>query len=251
MKKIFPALLKSVMLVLTLYSGALLAQSSTAKQKILIDVAHGQKFWNDPASMQGMDPDFIERVRYMTDEITKSANAAGGDIGYVKGKIGKDDLAKAELLFIHIPSAKYDGAEVGAIRQFIQNGGSLFIVMDADYWSTLAQTNVNDIITPFGITFGKNSPDTLSGGYTKAKPISERSLKIPVHGARLVTGGTPFCFSVQSQEHPFGTFKQVRNGGKMVVMGDGMVSLYMTSWNGVEDYQCREFMKEVFEWLLK
>ena len=26
--------------------------------------------------------------------------------------------------------------------------------------------------------------------------------------------------------HPFGTFKEVENGGKVVVMGDGMVSLY-------------------------
>ena len=25
-------------------------------------------------------------------------------------------------------------------------------------------------------------------------------------------------------------------------MGDGMVSLYMTSWEGVQDYQCQEFM---------
>jgi hypothetical protein len=24
-------------------------------------------------------------------------------------------------------------------------------------------------------------------------------------------------------------------------MGDGMVSLYMTSWEGVQDYECQEF----------
>jgi hypothetical protein len=46
-------------------------------------------------------------------------------------------------------------------------------------------------------------------------------------------------------------FKEVENGGKIIVMGDGMVSLYMTSWEGVQDYQCQEFMKDVFRWLLK
>ena len=29
-------------------------------------------------------------------------------------------------------------------------------------------------------------------------------------------------------------------------MGDGMVSLYMTSWEGVQDYQCQEFMQLCF-----
>ena len=38
--------------------------------------------------------------------------------------------------------------------------------------------------------------------------------------------------------------------GRIVVMGDGMTSLYMTSWEGVQDYQCQEFMQDVFRWLL-
>jgi hypothetical protein len=62
-------------------------------------------------------------------------------------------------------------------------------------------------------------------------------------------GGTPFCFNNQSNE-AFGTYTQLKNGGKMIVMGDGMVSLYMTSWKDVNDYQCSEFMHDVFAWLL-
>jgi hypothetical protein len=44
---------------------------------------------------------------------------------------------------------------------------------------------------------------------------------------------------------------QVKNGGRIIVMGDGMVSLYMTGWEGVQDYQCQEFMQAAFRWLLK
>jgi hypothetical protein len=123
--------------------------------------------------------------------------------------------------------------------------------MDANYWSTLGQTGVNEIVSPVGIKFGEDCPDTLSGGYTKPSPITDKKLKVTYHGARIVNGGTPFCFGNQSETYPFGTFATVKNGGKVVAMGDGMVSLYMTSWKDVNDYQCSEFMHEVFAWLLK
>ncbi len=118
-------------------------------------------------------------------------------------------------------------------------------------WSTLEQTNVNELIRPFGMQFGDESPDSLAGGHTKAGLVTDKPLKISYHGARTVTGGTPFAFNDRSDAHPFGAFKEVENGGKVVAMGDGMVSLYMTSWEGVQDYQCQQFMQDVFRWLLK
>lgn len=230
-------------------SNLLVAQSTT--RKILIDVAHGQKFWNDPADMKGQDVNFVERVKYMTDQITKTAMSVNREVGYVKDEIKPDDLANCDLLFIHIPSLKYNASEVEAIHQYVRRGGALFLAMDVDYWSTLQQTGVNDIVTPFGISFGEQSPDTLSGGYTKPCPVTDKKLKVTYHGGRTVKGGTPFCFSNMTDQYPFGTFVQPKNAGKIVAMGDGMVSLYMTSWKDVNDYQCQEFMQNVFAWLLK
>lgn len=236
----------------SIFSGSiLLAQTSSPKYKILMDVAHGQRFWDDTVNTKEKDPAQLERIRYMTSEFQKTSSSVGGRLNYLKKEIKPEDLTDADLLFIHIPSAKYTPEEVRAITKYIQKGGALFLVMDADYWSTLAQTNVNDIVSPFGIQFGGDSPDTLSGGYTKAGLITPTPLKVTCHGARLVKGGIPFCFSNQSEEHPFGTYVQLKNGGKIVAMGDGMVSLYMTSWKGVNDYQCSEFMHDVFNWLLK
>jgi predicted RNA-binding protein with PUA-like domain len=34
-------------------------------------------------------------------------------------------------------------------------------------------------------------------------------------------------------------------------MGDGMVALCMNSWDGVDDYQCQDFMHAVLRWLLQ
>jgi hypothetical protein len=239
------------LILLIVFAGRLLAQTSSPKCRILMDIAHNQRFWNDPAKMKGKDNNQIKRVNYLTDQIMKNATSLNAEIGYLKEEIKPDNLVKCDLLFIHIPSAKYSPGEIKAITQYLQNGGSLFLAMDVDYWSTLEQTAVNDIIEPFGIQYGGQSPDTLSGGYTKAGIITDKSLKITFAEGRIVKGGTPFCFSTQTEEYPFGTFRELQNGGKMIIMGDGMVSLYMTSWKGVSDYQCGEFMYDVLKWLLK
>lgn len=228
------------------------AQTATpATKRICMDVAHQQRFWRDPSDMPGTDVKMIERVKYMTGEFVQTATTVGASLSYLKKEIQPTDLEGCDLLFIHIPSAKYTPGEVSAISRYITSGGSLFLVMDQDMWSTLEQTNVNEIIRPFGVQLGGESADSLAGGHTKAGLITDKSLKISYHGARTVTGGTPFCFNDRSDADPFGTFKEVEKGGRIVVMGDGMVSLYMTSWEGVQDYQCQEFMQAVFRWLLK
>src|SRR5688572_19089393 len=231
--------------------SALAQTPGPAKSRICMDVAHKQRFWNDPADMSGMDVRVTERVKYMTGEFVKTATAVNASVSYLKNEITPTGLQGCDLVFIHIPSAMYTPGEASAISKYIAGGGSLFLVMDQNMWSTLEQTNVNDLIRPFGIQFGGESPDSQAGGHTKAGLITDKRLKISYHGARTVTGGTPFCFNDRSDAHPFGTFKEVENGGKVVVMGDGMTSLYMTSWEGVQDYQCQEFMQDVFRWLLK
>ena len=231
--------------------GAHAQTPAPAKHRICLDVAHQPRFWNDPADMAGKDPKQVERVKYMTGELLETAAAAGASLSYVKQEVTPKSLEGCDVLFSHIPSARYTPAEVGAITTYVASGGSLFLVMDQDMWSTLEQTNVNELIRPSGIQFAGESPDSQAGGHTNAGPITDKGLKISYHGARIVTGGTPFCFNDRSDAHPFGTFKEVARGGKVIVMGDGMVSLYMTSWEGVQDYQCQAFMQAAFRWLLK
>src|SRR5262245_42292810 len=104
--------------------GAHAQTSAAATKRICMDVAHEQKFWHDPADMAGMDVKMIERVKYMTAEFTKSATAANASLSYLKKEITPKDLEGCDLLFIHIPSAKYTPGEVSAISQHIASGGS-------------------------------------------------------------------------------------------------------------------------------
>jgi hypothetical protein len=243
----------ALLLPLFLFMATILwAQGAESKKRILVDIAHGQRFYNDPALMDKKDTAMVERIKYMTGALAKNAAALNAEMQFQKGKITTDALAKCDLLFIHMPSSQFDESETAAIRSYLQKGGSLFIVMEVDYWATLAQANVNDIVSPFGIVYKENNPDDKSsGGYTKESSIISKRFSIPYHGARMVEGGTPFCFSNQTEANPFGIYKEVGDGGKIIAMGDGMVSLYMTSWEGVTNYQCSEFMHDALAWLLK
>jgi hypothetical protein len=191
-----------------------------------------------------------DRLKYMSGELTKNATAHNAVIGYLKAPITKEALSKADLLFIHTPSTKYSVDECTAIRQFVEKGGALFIVIEEDYWATLSQVNANDIVSSFGITFKSNSPDTTVGGHSVPGKVTKKKYSIPFHGARVTEGGQPFAFSNATNAKPFAVYAETKGGGKVVAMGEGMVSLYMTSWQGVSNYQCAEFMNDVVGWLL-
>jgi hypothetical protein len=221
------------------------------QKRIIVDVGHGQKFYSDPADNISTDLVPTDRLNYMTGELNKNGAAHGAMVSYVKAPLTKDALSESDLLFIHTPSVQYSADECAAIRQFIEKGGALFIVMEVDYWSTLAQANVNDITKPFGITFASDNPDGSSGGHSVAGKVTKQKYSIPSHGARVVEGGTPFAYSNASDTKPIGVYAETKGGGKVVAMGEGMVSLYMNSWQEVNDYQCAAFMDEVVGWLLK
>jgi len=243
------SLASSILFVVALIfiSTNLLAQN----KKILVDVGHGQRFYSDPADKISTELVPTDRLKYMTGELAKNGASHSASIGYLKKPISGDALTKCDLLFIHSASVKYSPDECKAIEQFIKKGGSLIIVMEEDYWGTLAQVNVNDIVTPFGITFKSDNPNKASGGHSKPGAVTKVKYSIPAHGARLVEGGKPFAYSNASDENPFGVYAEINGGGKIIAMGEGMVSLYMTSWQDVNDYQCAEFMGEVIGWLLK
>lgn len=237
----------AITLLLASYGSGLLAQ----KNQILIDVGHGQKFYSDPADNISTELVPTQRLEYMIGELTKNAAANNAEINYVKTPISTDVLSKADLLFIQVPSMKYSEAECKAIHQFLENGGSLFIAIEEDSWATLDQVNANDIVSPFGIRFSSDNSDKTVGGHSVQNKITKEKYSIPFHGARLVEGGTPFAFSNGPDPSVFAVFTETTGGGKIIAMGEAMVSLYMTSWQDVNDYECAPFMRDVVGWLLK
>ena len=244
--------MKHIIFILILIVDSIImlsAQSVESKYSIHVDVAHGQTFWNDPAAMtKGAGQDSAV-ARDLTNQLRETASSLDASVDFLKSEITTEGLVSTDLLFIHMPSAQYSNNEVVAIEQYVQQGGSLFLVLDVDSWSTLEQTNVNDIIKPFDIQFGQDSSDSLSGGYTTSSAVISKKMNVIYHGGRLLEGGTAFCFNRQSDE-VFGTYQVTEGGGKVIVMGDGMASLYMTEWEEA-NYPTQQFMTEVVQWLLK
>ncbi len=240
-----------ILCLLLLLFTCSLSNTFAQKKKILVDVAHGQKFYSDPADKISTDLVPTQRLEYMTGELTKNASAHNASLAYLKTPITAEALSKADLLFIQVPSVKYSADECKAIRSYLEKGGSLFIAIEEDYWATLDQVNANDIVSSFGITFSSDNPDKTVGGHATEGTITKQKYSIPFHGARMVEGGTPFAFSNPPGSSAFAVFTEVKGGGKIIAMGEAMVSLYMTSWQDVKDYQCAPFMQDVIGWLLK
>ncbi|MEM7551250.1 MAG: hypothetical protein AAF363_16330 [Bacteroidota bacterium] len=217
---------------------------------VYMDLSHGQRFWNDPMDLlPNIGIGDTARIEYLNQELLNSLEPFDARISFLKEGIFFRDIKNGDLLILHVPSTRYTTDEIGDIKRYLDKGGNALLVMEADYWTDITKTNLNDILEPYEIAYGLQSVDSLAGGYTKAGALTQGQLKVTYQFGRSIEGGTPFAFSSQNDE-PFGVFKQLESGGKLVVLGDAMSTLYMTEWRGVNDYQCQEFMQGVFEYLL-
>lgn len=241
----------TVLFFLVTLNVAFSQQMDIPENIIAVDVAHDQIFWGDPNQTEAFDENRANRVQYLSSQLQANASTVNAEQYFLHDEITAEDLEMSDLLFIHVPSSKYNDDEITAITGFLNDGGSVFLAMDVDYWSTLEQTNLNDIIRPYGITLGSDSPDTEVGAATREGEITQEPVKIPYHGGRIVNGGTPFAFTTGPDEIPFAVYKELESGGKIIVMGDAMAPLYMNSWQGVDDYQTEKFMGAVIQWLFK
>ena len=191
----------SFILIAFVHINSAYAQSTAAKKKILVDVAHGQRFWHDPNDMPGKDTALIARAKYMAGELTKNASALKATIAYQKTRFTPASLKDVDVLFLQGAGGRFDENETAAIRDFVQRGGGLFVTMDEDFWGTLDQININDIVKPFGIEYKQNNPIQSSGGHAKEGSITTQRWSIPVHGARLLKEEHLFAISIQMNQN--------------------------------------------------
>jgi hypothetical protein len=174
-------------------------------------------------------------------------------------------LEGARILFLRAPSAEFTPAEAEAIVAFVKAGGSLLLVLDEERRQSLEKTRVNNFITPFGM---KLTPDTEylhnTGAVAKSGEINKADREVPFSGGRAVEGGTPFAYQLDKAgkpSHPFGAYVRLDTGGRIVVLGEGMASLFLGDPAAVRlsgdqknltPYWGKDstiFMEEVLTWL--
>lgn len=181
-----------------------------------------------------------------------------------------ESLRAVRTLFIRSPLVRFTTDEKEAIVGFVRRGGSLLLVIDEDRGQDrLGDTGVNHLIAPFGM---KLLPDTEylhnNGAVARAGEIHRSDLQIPFSGGRAVEGGTPFAFQLDKDgkpAEPFAAWQKVDGGGRVIVMGEAMATLFLGTKEGERltgvprDFSktiywgkdSDAFMEDVLAWLMK
>jgi hypothetical protein len=225
----------------------LLHGQTATRVRLVFDQAHGE---------QPPPPQLDAIARKLGLEVQTSAEA-------ITAKV----LEGARILYLRAPSKEFTPAETEAIVAFVKGGGSLLLVLDEERRQSLEKTGVNNLIRPFGMRL---TPDTEylhnTGAVAKAGEINKGDREVPFSGGRAVEGGTAFAFQLDKEGkpgQPFGAYTRVANGGRIVVLGEGMASLFLGDPKGARltgvpndpaqtTYWGKDsaiFMEEVLTWL--
>jgi hypothetical protein len=232
---------------LSLLGGDMLRGHQAGPARLVFDQAHGQQ--PPPGQLQAVASRLGLEIHPSADAITPAV------------------LGGARILFLRAPSGTFTAAEAEAIVAFVKGGGRLLLVLDEERRQSLEKTGVNEFISPFGL---KLTPDTEylhnTGGVAKAGEIHKADREVPFSGGRAVEGGTPFAFQLDRDgkpSHPFGAYTRLDSGGRVVVLGEGMASLFLGDPNGVRlsgdrtaltPYWGKDsaiFMEDVLAWLAR
>jgi hypothetical protein len=231
----------------------LFAVTASAQQggrpRILFDRAHGQGPLPPPTSAT------VDKLGAAVETSSAPLTAA--------------TLAGVRVLYLRAPSTTFTTEERAAIVAFVRGGGSLLLVMDEERRQPLAQVGANDLIEPFGLRLTGDTPYLHNtGALAKAGVINAADREVPYSGGRAVEGGAAFAFQLGEDgkpAQPFAASATVAGGGRVVVMAEGMASLFL----GVPEGKRRTgvdrdavntaywgkdsaiFMEEVIGWLLR
>ena len=227
--------MRSVLLLLSLSLWALLptraqtAQQPKAAARIYFDQAHGEA--PPPAPMA----DIGQRLGYTLDLVREAATT--------------ESLKGSQLVYFRAPNGTFTDSE-------------------KEKRQSLAKTGINDILAPFGMRLSGDTPRIVNtGAIAKAGEINRADRQVPYDGGREIFGGTPFAFQLDrngNPAQPYAAYKKLDNGARIVVMAEGMASLFLgspdgvrlhedpvnpgnTKWWGKDSYV---FMEEVLAWLL-
>lgn len=219
----------------------------TGTARLVFDQAHGEQ--PPPAQLH-------EVARKLGLEVQTSAEPITGTV-----------LDGARILYLRAPSKPFTAAEAEAIGAFVKGGGRLLLVLDEERRQSLETTGVNSLISPFGLRL---TPDTEylhnNGAVARAGEINKADREVPFSGGRAVEGGTAFAFQLDKDGkpwHPFGAYTRLDTGGRIVVLAEGMASLFLGDPNGVRlsgdrtnltPYWGKDsaiFMEEVLTWLAR
>lgn len=233
----------SVVACATAWAG----QAALAKTRIYSDHAHGESPLPPPYAAL--------------------ATKLGVEIVSHQTPITAEALKGYRLLMLRAPSEEITADEAKAIIGFVKQGGSLLLIQDEERRQKLDVTKANDVLAPLGLRLTADTPYRHNtGGIAKKGTINAADREIPYSGGRAVEGGTPFAWQLDPDgkpAQPFAAYTVVGTRGRVVVMGEGMASIFLGFPEGVRlsaqpaggqtVYWGKDsgiFMEELLTWLI-
>jgi hypothetical protein len=205
----------------------------------------------------------------LTAQYGSIATKLRSEIVTIKAGATAGALKDCRLLVLRVPVQEIKSEERAAMVAFVREGGSLLLAFDEERRAPLETTRVNDLITPFGL---KLTADTEylhnNGAIVKKGAISAENRELPFSGGRAVEGGSPFGWQLDKDGKPgqvFAASTTIGKTGKVVVLSDAMVTLFLGTPEGVRlsgvprdptrtVYWGKDsaiFMEELLDWLIK
>ena len=222
------------------------AAGSGGGRTIYFDRAHGELA--PPPKMAALEEKLHYALQHGTKPITPEA------------------LQGSRLLYLRAPNRAFADSEKESIVSFVRSGGSLLLVLDEEQRQKLAVVGANDFLAPFGMRLTGDTPRIPNtGAIAKAGEIHRADRQIPYDGGREVVGGTPFAYQLDAEgkpAQPCAAYAKIDGGGRVVVMGEGMASLFLGTAEGKRlvldeakpqwwGKDSEVFMEEVLGWLLQ
>jgi hypothetical protein len=185
------------------------------KGRILVDLDHGN--W---IPLDSWDP-YIEY--YPLDTWRNSMVNHSYTVDKSHSELTADSLALYDMLVILMPNTNFTAAEVEAVRAWVMNGGSLFVIGDTPNLGNV-DIAINDLISPFDISFNLTAGDSGFGATcvptADLQPLHESALYLEMGdgGFLNITGDAypiwMFDGNIMVAGHEYGE-------GRVIVNGDG------------------------------
>ncbi|HXK07061.1 MAG TPA: hypothetical protein VMS37_31990 [Verrucomicrobiae bacterium] len=137
------------------------------------------------------------------------------------------------MVYFRAPNGTFTESEKAAIVAHVNQGGSLLLILDEEKRQSLSKTGVNDILARFGMKLSGDTPRIVNtGAIAKAGEINRADRQVPYDGGREIFAGTPFAFPLDKDGNPaqpYAAYNKIHNGARIVVMAEGMASLFLGS----------------------
>ena len=181
-----------------------------------------------------------------------------------ENQIKGETLEGKKTLILFSPTRALDDSEKNAIVDYLKSGGSLLLIFDEERRTPLQAVGVNDIISPFGMSLTADAPVRHNCGAVATKSeVCKGARELPYSGGRSIEGGTVISRVNEDGNFVHSAYTRLPQGGKIIVMSDGMAGLLMGQSDGVRfsgtgpadskywGKDSRLFMEEIFAFLLR